>query len=464
MTTTNKTTAATLETIEASYMDGRLTWEEKVLAEKDLIASLTKTDTTSKNILIRASRLAYVTEEATKKGVSISTSPVNPETVWYTIWGHQHPPALGWDRSAKAAKGYLWVGLTSEAPGDVVAVASREDGAPTFATIALDSWEWTVEKMDGIDFLRCDRCKARHHRKRVLFVTTADGGVEQLGGQCAKAASERLRTALAFLAIVAKACAGWGESFSFGGVRTHADPGTLLAFAAAEISLHGYTKGGVTRDAVRGAFYDLMAPGRSRMSAQFGEALDNVSPSLVEDVMAWAANMKDGDFARNMAVALETGSLRLLGTLCYAPEGLRRAQERKVAATAKAKAWPYDPEADTLAAKLATFDAVDLKMSSKVYAKAQGGQLSKGNAKKVERCLSGVWTVMSSRIFEGYEYSTTYVTYQRDDGAAVTWAASGGFEKALGGRVRLQASVGELRENAKYGDERRIRRVTELAV
>lgn len=416
-------------------------------------------------ILIRTERLGAVELAAMDADVATTVRPVDADTVWHSVWGHQdayRPGGEGHARAMKAAKLYCWVGLTSDTAGDVVAMASREDGAPTFATVD-PSWTWTVAKMDAIDFARCDRCGAARARKKVYMVRKADGSLEQLGGTCAKAASERLRAGLAWLHQVSRMVAGWGEEFMGTGRRTHADPALLLRFAATEIALHGYTKGGVTRDAVREAYLEYVGPGPRRLDPEWAAIFDAIDvPTLVEEVTEWAASMKDSDFSRNMAVALETGSLRLLGTLCYAPEGVRRAKEARAEKAAAVDAWAYDPAKDSLAAKLETFSASDLKMSAKVYAKAQEGQLSAGNQKKLDRCLSGSWTVMRARVFESFDYSTTYVTYQREDGARVTWAASGALVIEIGATTRLQAQVGELRESAKWGDERRIRRVKEV--
>ena len=207
---------------------------------------------TTKTMIIRTSHELEVRRLAREKGVDISFQDISWETVWYFMWGHQDAPrdVEKRDRAALAALNYTRVTFKADRPGDLLAVASREDGAPTFLTVPGAEWEWTVEAMDAIDFKRCDRCNVRHDRIRVYMVQ----GQGQLGGSCAKSAAERLRTQLAFMNALGRMAAGWeDEGFHMGGPPRHSDPGYLLALAEVSIQNHGYVKsseGGSTKESV----------------------------------------------------------------------------------------------------------------------------------------------------------------------------------------------------------------------
>lgn len=422
---------------------------------------------TTKTMIIRTSHELEVRRLAREKGVDISFQDISWETVWYFMWGHQDAPrdVEKRDRAALAALNYTRVTFKADRPGDLLAVASREDGAPTFLTVPGAAFKWTVEAMDAIDFKRCDRCNVRHDRIRVYMVQ----GQGQLGGSCAKSAAERLRTQLAFMNALGRMAAGWeDEGFHMGGPPRHSDPGYLLALAEVSIQNHGYVKsseGGSTKESVMDMRAAILNQGGDWKA--YRDAVNAVDVvGLMAEAQAWLESLEDGDFRRNLTVALETGSHRLVGFLAYIPMGLRRAREDAAKAARKASSFPYDPTADSLLARLETFSPEELKLSKRDATKVfEGVAPSKGGAAKLSKCLAGAWTVMSLRSFEGFYGLTTYATFERKDGARVTWKASGSVDAEVGDVYRLRGSVdADVTVNERYGNERRIKRVAMLAV
>ncbi|MEE8385866.1 MAG: hypothetical protein V3S01_08115 [Dehalococcoidia bacterium] len=422
---------------------------------------------TTKTMIIRTSHELEVRRLAREKGVDISFQDISWETVWYFMWGHQDAPrdVEKRDRAALAALNYTRVTFKADRPGDLLAVASREDGAPTFLTVPGADFKWTVEAMDAIDFKRCDRCNVRHDRIRVYMVQ----GQGQLGGSCAKSAAERLRSQVAFMNALGRMGAGWeDDGFHMGGAPKGTDPGLLLALAEVSIQAHGYVKsseGGATKQDVLDMESVYRDGGRGFGAIQ--SALDGVDVvGLMAEAQAWLESLEDGDFRRNLTVALETGAYRLVAVLAYIPQGLRRAREDAAKAARKASSFPYDPTADSLLARLETFSPEELKLSKRDATKVfEGVAPSKGGAAKLSKCLAGAWTVMSLRSFEGFYGLTTYATFERKDGARVTWKASGSVDAEVGDVYRLRGSVdADVTVNERYGNERRIKRVAMLAV
>ena len=291
-------------------------------------------------------------------------------------------------------------------------------------------------------------------------------GLEQLGGTCATGAAERLKMMLAFLNELRTLMGGHGDDFigGQGGPATHGYPRQLLVLAELSIREQGYAKSDSDWSTKSDVLHGLRILGETSLRAEvLREQMAEVdSEQLLKDVNAWLETQDDSSFVRNMRTALDTGLLKLVGTLAYAPEAVRRHKERLKAQEGQAVPTVYVHTDDTNVARLTTFTADELHMSTKVYAKALDGHLSKVNRKKLDRCMAGEWTVMSRRptVSQWTGYTTTYVKFQRADGAQVTWPASGLPDLDVGDTYRLQAQMGELRQSERWGDTQQVKRVT----
>lgn len=425
---------------------------------------------TNEYLIIAKTAAAKVSALATANGVAVTFNAVTAMDVWERCWKRAGYAMDADDLTfaTRTAGRLAEVVFTSDAAGDVLAIADCVDGAPVFFTFA-DGFKWTIEAMDAIDFKRCDRCGVRHARKKVYLVNSVSG-VEQLGGTCAQAAASRLRAMLGFLSECAKTLSGF-DMENYGATSapsTHTSPALLLALASISIRENGYNKTSApnpTKHDVAEAVGLLHAsrptPTERRAQEEIRAKLATVDRAqLLLDVEAWIATMQDGDFARNMAAAVSTGSLRLLGVLCYAPEGLARWNASQAQQAQTSTAFPYDPATDTSRARLASFSPDELKLSAKIYERAENGVMSKATEKKISRVLSGEWTITKARTWSnGFDSPIHFVTFTRGDGATVEWS-TGTDKPAVGAVHRLTATIGDLRTSERYGNTRKISRAT----
>jgi hypothetical protein len=399
-----------------------------------------------------------------------------------SLWGEREDLIPGLAYAIREAKHYLRVYIYAPRHQEqVIAMAERIDHLAKFHEIGTgkgSKW-WTKERMEGIDFLRCDKCGIKNpQRAKVFIVKSPDDTTMQIGGRCAVHLNlaKKWRDVLEKFKQLRKMLElDENEDFMMGkpGFK-HVDVREALAVAQWLIEHGGYKKsqtdeeGGtstktevrhicerVDKDAtseILGEYWEEESvardsSGRGKMLSERYQRNMKIAEQLTLDARAWLETMPTDEFRNNITVALETGHKKLLGFLVYVPEGIRRWKEKQVReSTTKAEEHPYVPEA--IEVKLDRPDQELLEaipgLTQKDIDKLRQGKGSKAAVKKLERWIPGQWDKVHSYSYEaaGFGpragYVTMVVSYlrRRSDGSVVVH------------RSQIPVAAGFMTENA----------------
>ncbi len=420
-----------------------------------------------KSITITRQNLSNVQDLAVQKGVDVEFLAVSADFVLTSLWGMEFfgntPERV--KAAERCAEKLVHVVFNCKREGDLLAVADRTEGALTFSSVPGSDFEWSTEAMDNFDFTRCDRCGSLRQRVKSYLIRKGDT-VEQLGGTCAASAAERLRNYLSFINLVSK---GGNDSEFKALTRPTVPPPILLAMCELSVRVSGFVPASESRSTkqdVQSLSFVYLTPRHPSKNALMEQLSEIDIDALYEEALAWAEGLYDNSFSRNVKAALVSGADRLIGTMAYVPQGLRKAREKAASKALEesllGESFLYNPDQDSLDSKMSTWAPADLGVSDRSWSKLGTGKASKTLLKKLNTCVSGVWTVASVRAHDSELWgTTTYIKYVRTDGATLEWKASGIKNFKPGEKYRLRGHVeSEVRKDSKYGDKRWIKRVT----
>lgn len=424
--------------------------------------------TVESTFVLHANKRDALTAKAVELGLELQISEISKDEL--CEW-HYHNlkggaafslPDLGADLLARARKLAardvgVWLRVTAAAPwaGDEQLVACAEslgEGQSKFSDLSEGVADyWTGARMDALDYRRCDECCKAIRRTKVFVVRHGETlAHRQLGGSCAKGPAEALRRHLKAL----RALAGWlgksGDGEDSGGYSSarntdHLGAVNVLVLADWIIQRNGYASRNAVRegramqstaDLVGSVISAMRNSPRSPEAKEGGEALraayaSGYAAQLFDDATAMAAaklaGVRDEAFPRNLVAALETGHVKMLAILCWAPAGVAawKADKLRAAMLATASAWtPAHPP----------------KKGARV------------------KTVDGTWMVVSHKVWDGTYGATAAIHFLRkSDSAVLFWKASNWFDDnstplRVGDLVTLKAlSVTPKVEPARYG-------------
>lgn len=456
--------------------------------------------------LIRRTALPRAEALASQHGVALEVVEPSEESWAGTIAEKFEIPGwsrLPYDRFPKWVREWahefcqehleIWV-TSPKTEWSVVGVAKREDpqSLPTFHSIGGKVGYWSVERMDSVNFSRCDECGVRHSRKQVIVIQKGEE-YRQIGGSCTrhldlgKKMKDLLKGFESFKGGVEED-AGMGACF-YG--KMSLPWGLTLVLVKAAITLKGYISGyyallsnqmstrewvdyilsergdqGLTKDPLFLEYRRLLEEG-SYTEAVF--ELETGIENVLEEM-----GKEDGEFYRNCDAAYRNRSPRGLGFLCFLvskaigwvrPEKVKKPEPKPLPGIDRAQKQGW--EAVLVASGLTD---PELREVYKLPADAKPGVLKKA----VARSLPGVWEVTTRASWESeYGQQDLLVLTRESDGARVRWVTGslpyrpGRGKETAGYRkgdkfLILGCSVGEDRgRHPKYGEEgTKISRVT----
>jgi len=389
--------------------------------------------------------------------------------------------------------------ITAHAPRSewsVVAIADRSEGAPMFHAIDPTIPYWTSERMDAVNFGRCDECGVQSRRNKVFIVArdtmAAEGQphgsdvvevedgkrwvyTRQIGGTCAKHLNlaKKVRDLLdgfqSFLSGLSndEDEDGWG-SFGSSGVPTYCLPLVLL-FAEETIGFEGYvsrkssevTGRMTTAQQVRAAVCDAKGKLAKELRAteQWKRALARSEAgegeALAAEIVSWLDAQSDDSFHRNIRTAFTSQAERYIGLVVFAVAEIRNwrleIEARKRKAEPKCYVHVETSLDDVLAAcELSAAELGELlghELTGKVKAPAR---------KALAKVLPGVWTLIARASWDSQFGWQDMLQLERADGSRVKWI-TGSLDSDTswqkGDRyLVLAASLGEdMGAHEKYG-------------
>lgn len=111
------------------------------------------------------------------------------DMIWNLTNTKDYCPSL-WqvqDLATYYVKNYQYITVEADQNNNVklIAMAEKEnDLNKVYQFAASEKFAWNQDNSKSIDYRHCDRCKARHDRKKV-FIVELNGEVAQVGGSCA---------------------------------------------------------------------------------------------------------------------------------------------------------------------------------------------------------------------------------------------------------------------------------------
>ena len=477
---------------------------------------------------VHVSNLAKVKGKCENLGLPLATGPVSYKQV-LDAWGIYFTPLSTRKyrentiaRAEVAAQSYVNVHIRApKAEKEVIAVARMECGMPVFHTLAEhDDSYWTAERINSVDFKRCDQCNTRHNRVKLFLVRNTAGEIEQYGGSCAKhlnlakLVDNHLRGLKALQAFLDKSCGEeWGWSGGSSKNSQRVDPRLALVVADMMIAEHGYVSGSSayhshgdlvsTKSHVLEALSLLLnwAPithwsqkeEKARLEEKLKEYPEARAQAMYERAEAIVAEKLEAEvteFTSNLNVAFRTGSLKLLGFLVWLPSLLRKidaTEARRKIEAAQAPWTPSELERPTTGTELNVFIATHYHGDELYFCEQLGVKeaavkralakpektLTKALIKKLERTVPGTWTITNIRSWMGDFGTTFFLTLARKDGAKIQWKTGNpetvdGDDVNEGDEIIFRgASIGDIpkafvsQKNGKtYQDGRIINRVS----
>ncbi len=364
----------------------------------------------------------------------------------------------------------------------VVALVDRSEGSPLFHAIDPTVEYWTTERMDGIDFSRCDECGVRNHRNRAFIIRKGEV-VRQIGGSCAKHLdlTKKIRDLIDGFQSFADELRNGDDDEWCGGFGGSSALNLPLAVMLAEevIALEGYMSAKAAEK-----FYPpcnttsmtctaMLCPpkgeeGRKvRDNDQWREAnrrwIAGEADAVMAEVQAWLDASTDDQFHRNIRAAIQNESWKHLGLIVFAV-----AEIRNWRLAIKQKEKGVDPKCyehvETAPEAVAEACGMTLQALGALIGHDCAGKLKAPARKALLKVLPGVWTLIGRASWEGQFGWQDMVQFQRADGARVKWM-TGSLDsdvKWIKGEeyLILSASLGDdLGTHEKYGIQgRRISR------
>lgn len=319
----------------------------------------------------------------------------------------------------------------------VVALADRSEGAPMFHAIDPTVEYWTPERMDGIDFSRCDECGV-HSRRNRAFIIRKNEKTRQIGGMCAKHLdlTKKLRDLLdGFQSFISTLSEDSGDDWGgcFGGPETLNLP---LAVMLAEevIAFDGYVSGKAAELAFRMSTKDqvsrmLFVPrGREshpeRDNDQWRNAekrwLSGEADIVMAEVQAWLDASRDDSFHRNIRTAIKNQSPKHLGLIVFAVAEIRNWQLAIKAKEAGVEPKCYE-HVETAPEAIAEACGLTLEALGKLLGHDCTGKVKAPARKALAKVLPGRWTLIGRASWESMYGWQDMVQFQRADGARVKW-------------------------------------------
>lgn len=398
---------------------------------------------------------------------------------------YHHLPDSYKSWAAHLAAGHVEiVAHASVSEWSVVALADRSDGAPMFHAIDPTVDYWTTERMDAIDFSRCDECGVRNHRNRAFIIRKGDV-IRQIGGSCAKHLdlTKKIRDLLDGFQSFVSAMGDDGDDWG-GGFCGDAALNLPLAVMLAEevIAFEGYVSGkaaeacgrmSTSQQVSRMLFVPKGASEDCRNNYQWREAkrrwLAGEADAVMAEVQAWIDASTDDLFHRNIRTAIKNESPRHMGLIVFAVAEIRN---WRLAIKAKENEVPPKcyQHVDMAPEAIAEACGVTLQELGGMVGHDCSGKLKAPARKALAKVLPGVWTLIGRASWESMYGWQDMVQFQREDGSRVKWI-TGSLDSEITWQkgdkyLILSASIGDdLGVHEKYGVQgRKISRATIVPV
>lgn len=382
---------------------------------------MTSTNETSQQYRIPEANFAALTakiEKITRRAVKLGT-----EAVKFEVTGHDDVPVLHAGKPTGEVTRYLLVTVTGKAPqvAGWTFVATLEHAGEEAGTIIRTVPG--VETKIPVSFRsanpsHCDHCHTRRVRKDTFLVVNAQGEFKQIGRNClcdflGGHDPQGAARGAEYLFDIDESAHG---AEGFGGGAYRYDLGLFLAFVAAAIRAAGWLSRGKARELNEAdACVTATADVAFRVMIAKGREKDKIDPKFfpaeadytqAEASLAWVKETIESkptedrtDYEHNLVVVTKQQAIepRGMGIAASAVQGFIRATQR--AAEAKAR--------------------------------QEAGKASEFVGEVGVRSVFFVKSLGEPRAFEG-QFGTTYLyKLVTQDGAMLTWFASGGTLDAL---------------------------------